>query len=110
MKRAVLLALVVGGAALMDLPTASASPTPTPHDYNEDLAAFLTHMIIWHVSQPIRSSGNAGFDDSVQKVLQKLVDERTPLPDPPSDRGDAFRGRTVDFSFSTQKLRPLVGC
>lgn len=55
-------------------------------------------MIIWHLrQQAIRKSGNELFDDSAREVLQKLLDDRTPLPDPPDAVADAYRGRTVNI-------------
>ncbi len=55
-------------------------------------------MVIWHLKeQAVRKSGNELFDDSARAVLQKLLDDRTPLPDPPEAVADAFRGRTVNI-------------
>jgi hypothetical protein len=55
-------------------------------------------MVIWHLRQsPIRKSGNELFDDSARATLQKLLDDRTPLPDPPDSVADSYRGRTVNI-------------
>lgn len=55
-------------------------------------------MIIWHLKeQAIRKSGNELFDDSARGVLQKLLDDRTPLPDPPDAVADLYRGRTLNI-------------
>jgi len=55
-------------------------------------------MVIWHLRQaPVRKSGNDLFDDSAREVLQKLLDDRTPLPDPPDAVADSYRGRTVNI-------------
>ncbi len=57
-------------------------------------------MIIWHVQQqPIKKSGNDLFDDSARTVLQKLLDDRTTLPEPPPEVADAFKGRTVQVAL-----------
>lgn len=56
-------------------------------------------MIIWHVrTDPIAKSGDDGFDDSVRAVLESLVDSRTPLPEPPPEIADTFKGRSVQIS------------
>jgi hypothetical protein len=55
-------------------------------------------MLIWHHrTTPIRKSGNDLFDDSARATLQKLLDDRTPLPDPPDSVADLYRGRTVNI-------------
>jgi hypothetical protein len=55
-------------------------------------------MVIWHLKvTPVRKSGNELFDDSARAVLQKLLDDRTPLPDPPDSVADSYRGRTVNI-------------
>ncbi|MBX3191182.1 MAG: TonB C-terminal domain-containing protein [Labilithrix sp.] len=59
------------------------------------------NMIIWHVrQQPVRSSGNELFDDSARTMLMKLLDDRTPLPTPPPESDEQFRGRTVQIGLS----------
>ncbi len=41
-------------------------------------------MVIWHVRiAPVKKSGNDLFDDSARSMLQKLLDDRTELPEPP---------------------------
>jgi hypothetical protein len=58
-------------------------------------------MVIWHVRQePIRKSGNELFDDSARSMLMKLLDERTPLPEPPAEAAETFRGRAVQILLS----------
>jgi len=55
-------------------------------------------MIIWNVRmEPIKKSGNDLFDDSARTALQKLLDDRTPLPDPPPELDSTFRGRTIQI-------------
>lgn len=55
-------------------------------------------MVVWHLrTEPVRKSGNDLFDDSARAVLQKLVDEKTPLPDPPPEVENLYRGRTVQL-------------
>jgi hypothetical protein len=55
-------------------------------------------MVIWHLKEAaVHKSGNDLFDDSARSVLQKLLDDRTPLPDPPDTVADSFRGRTVNI-------------
>ena len=58
-------------------------------------------MIIWHLrTEPIKKSGNDLFDDSARSMLQKLLDDRTALPDPPNEVADSFRGRTVNLTLT----------
>lgn len=58
-------------------------------------------MIVWHVQiQPIKKSGNDLFDDSARSMLQKLLDDRTALPDPPNEVADSFKGRTVNLTLT----------
>jgi len=58
-------------------------------------------MIVWHVrTEPIKKSGNDLFDDSARSMLQKLLDDRTSLPDPPNEVADSFKGRTVDLTLT----------
>jgi len=55
-------------------------------------------MVIWHLRQAaVRKSGNDLFDDSAREVLQKLLDDRSALPDPPDAVADSYRGRTVNI-------------
>jgi hypothetical protein len=57
-----------------------------------------TKMVIWHVQQePVRKSGNDLFDDSARSMLQKLLDDRTPLPQPPDEVAELYRGRTLEL-------------
>jgi hypothetical protein len=58
-------------------------------------------MVIWHLTEnPIRKSGNDLFDDSAREVMQKLLDDKTALPDPPQDIAEQYRGRTVNLTLS----------
>lgn len=55
-------------------------------------------MVIWHVRpEPVKKSSNDLFDDSARGMLQKLLDDRAPLPEPPPEVQDSFRGRTVNL-------------
>ena len=57
-------------------------------------------MIIWHMRQdPIKGSGNDLFDDSARTMLQKLLDDRTALPDPPPEVADSYKGKVVHMSL-----------
>lgn len=59
------------------------------------------HLIIWHVRQdPIRTSGSDIFDDSARRMLEKLVDDRTVLPEPPIEVAESFKGRAVDLMLT----------
>lgn len=54
------------------------------------------NMVIWHVTnQPVKTSGNDLFDDAARTMLLKLLDDRTPLPQPPKDVDELYRGRRV---------------
>jgi hypothetical protein len=58
-------------------------------------------MVVWHLrTAPVRPSGNELFDDSARTMLQKLLDDRTPLPQPPSDVAEQYRGRTVNVALA----------
>lgn len=58
-------------------------------------------MIIWHVrTEPVKKSGNDLFDDSARSMLQKLLDDRSALPDPPNEVADSFKGRTVNLTLT----------
>jgi hypothetical protein len=61
-------------------------------------------MVVWHLrTDPIKSSGNALFDDSARTMLQKLLDDRTVLPEPPNDVADQWKGRTVNLTLGDGK-------
>ena len=63
--------------------------------------AISPRMQVWHVrAEPVKKSGNDLFDDSARSMLQKLLDDRTPLPEPPNEVAEAFRGRTVQIALS----------
>jgi len=54
------------------------------------------NMIIWHVkTEPVKSSGNPLFDDAARSMLLKLLDEHKPLPEPPKELDELFRGRRI---------------
>jgi hypothetical protein len=58
-------------------------------------------MVVWHLQiEPIKKSGNDLFDDSARTMLQKLLDDRTVLPDPPTEVAPNFKGRTVDLTLT----------
>ncbi|MGH7283040.1 MAG: hypothetical protein ACRELY_16065, partial [Polyangiaceae bacterium] len=58
-------------------------------------------MVIWHLNEtPVRKSGNDLFDDSAKEVLQKLLDDKTALPDPPQEIADQYRGRTIQLTMT----------
>jgi hypothetical protein len=59
-------------------------------------------MIIWHINTtPMKKSGNDLFDDSARTMLQKLLDDRSVLPEPPNEVSDQWKGRTVDVTLGT---------
>lgn len=56
------------------------------------------NMALWHVREaPIIASGNPLFDDAARSMLLKLLDEKTPLPNPPKEWDEQYRGRTVQL-------------
>jgi hypothetical protein len=58
-------------------------------------------MVIWNVrSEPVKKSGNELFDDSARTMLQKLMDENKPLPTPPPEVANMYRGQTVAVGLS----------
>ncbi|WP_394848833.1 TonB C-terminal domain-containing protein [Pendulispora brunnea] len=58
-------------------------------------------MSIWHMrSEPVRKSGNDLFDDSARSMLQKLLDDRTPLPEPPPEVAEQYRGRALNVGLT----------
>jgi hypothetical protein len=59
------------------------------------------NMVIWHMrTDPVKSSGNDLFDDSARTMFQKLLDDRTPLPEPPPEVAEMYRGRAVNIALS----------
>ncbi len=49
-------------------------------------------MVIWNVgSEPVTKSGNELFDDAARSMLMKLLDDKTPLPQPPKEIADQVR-------------------
>jgi len=56
------------------------------------------NMVIWYVrSAPVKSSGNELFDDAARTMLSKLLDDKTPLPPPPKEVDDLYRGRRIQI-------------
>jgi hypothetical protein len=56
------------------------------------------NMTIWHVQQSaVKSSGNELFDDAARSMLQKLLDDKTPLPEPPKEVDELYRNRRVQI-------------
>ena len=58
-------------------------------------------MVVWHVNtEPVKKSGNELFDDSARSMLMKLLDDHAPLPEPPPEVAEMYKGRTVDIALS----------
>lgn len=58
------------------------------------------NMVIFHVRQePVKSSGNALFDDSARTMLLKLLQDGTALPTPPKEVDEQYRSRKVQLSI-----------
>lgn len=56
------------------------------------------NMVIWHVrNAPVQGSGNELFDDAVRSMLLKLLDDKTPLPQPSKDVDELYRGRRINI-------------
>ncbi len=56
------------------------------------------NMTIWHVRQePVTKSGNELFDDAARSMLLKLLEDKTPLPQPPKEVDELYRGRVVQI-------------
>jgi hypothetical protein len=56
------------------------------------------NMVIWHVrNEPVRASGNELFDDAARTMLLKLLDDKTPLPTPPKEVDELYRGRRIQI-------------
>lgn len=63
--------------------------------------AISNRMVIWHVKEaPVRKSGNDLFDDSAREMLQKLLDGRASLPEPPPEVADIYKGRTINVTLA----------
>jgi len=61
-------------------------------------------MVVWHMrTTPVASSHNDLFDDSARTMLQKLLDDRTVLPEPPNEVADQWKGRTVNLTLGDGK-------
>ncbi len=56
------------------------------------------NMVIWHVrNAPVKGSGNELFDDAARTMLLKLLDDKTPLPQPPKEVDELYRGRRIQI-------------
>jgi hypothetical protein len=56
------------------------------------------NMVIWHVrNSPVKGSGNELFDDAARSMLLKLLDDKTPLPQPPKEVDELYRGRRIQI-------------
>jgi hypothetical protein len=56
------------------------------------------NMVIWHVkNSPVKGSGNELFDDAARTMLLKLLDDKTPLPQPPKEVDELYRGRRIQI-------------
>lgn len=54
---------------------------------------------VWRVNgQPIRSSGNRAFDDSVVAALESAIDERATVPAPPRDAVGEYVEYRIEFT------------
>jgi hypothetical protein len=58
-------------------------------------------MIIWYLKvDAVRKSGNDLFDDAARSMLQKLLDDRVGLPEPPSEVAASYKGQRVNIAIS----------
>jgi hypothetical protein len=63
-------------------------------------------MHVWHVGRaPVQPSGDDTFDAAVRGIFEKLVDEKTALPDPPLEVAERYRGRTVNVRIGDDTCR-----
>jgi hypothetical protein len=54
---------------------------------------------VWNVrGQPIRSSGNGEFDESVRAALESAIDEQATVPAPPHELVGEHFGYRVEFT------------
>jgi hypothetical protein len=68
-------------------------------------------LVIWHVrTEPTKKSGNALVDDSARAMLEKLMQDRTHLPDPPPEVAELFRGRTIMVSLLANPKGDASSC
>jgi hypothetical protein len=59
------------------------------------------NMRLFHVgAEPTRKSGNDLFDDSARNMLMKLLQDGTPLPEPPPEVAEQYKGRSVTVGLS----------
>ena len=56
------------------------------------------NMVIFHVrNAPVKGSGNELFDDAARAMLLKLLEDKAPLPQPPPEVEQGYRGRSVQI-------------
>ncbi len=56
------------------------------------------NMVIWYVrAAPVKTSGNELFDDAARSMLLKLLEDKAPLPQPPKEVDDQYRGRRIQI-------------
>jgi hypothetical protein len=68
-------------------------------------------LVIWHVrTVPTKTSGNALVDDSARTMLEKLMQDRTQLPDPPPEVAELFRARTLMISLMANPKADASSC
>lgn len=55
-------------------------------------------MVIWYVkNQAVKGSGNELFDDAARSMLLKLMEDKAPLPQPPKEVEEQYRGRRIQI-------------
>jgi hypothetical protein len=65
------------------------------------------NMVIWYVkAEPVKSSGNELFDDAARTMLLKLMEDKTPLPQPPKDVDEQYRGRRLALHITGRNGDP----
>ncbi len=58
-------------------------------------------MAVWYLrAEPVKKSGNELFDDSARSMLQKLLDDHAPLPEPPQEVATMYKGSTVNVALA----------
>jgi hypothetical protein len=56
------------------------------------------NMVIWHVrNSAVKGSGNELFDDAARSMLLKLLEDKAPLPQPPKEVDELYRGRRIQI-------------
>lgn len=65
------------------------------------------NMVIWHVkNDAVRSAGNELFDDAARSMLLKLLDDKAPLPQPPPEVDELYRGRRIQIVITGRNGDP----